>query len=259
MDIIVCCKQIIDPEIPPSNLKIDETGKKIITPSGTASVISPFDMHAVEAALRIKDKLSGKITILSLGNNFVREVVKKPLAMGADELILLEDEAFDGLDSWAAAHALAAAIRKIGRYDLILCGRQAADWDNGQVGIGIAEFLGIPAVTLAKQIEIVDTKVRIERLLPDGYETIETILPALITVTNELGDPRYASVKGVLAAKKKTPTIWNKTDISLDVPHSKLLKVFQPIKEKQCQMVKADNPAEAGAKLALKLREAKAV
>ncbi|GAI54282.1 unnamed protein product, partial [marine sediment metagenome] len=109
--------------------------------------------------------------------------------MGADELILLDDEAFAGGDSWSTAYALAMAIKKIGEYDLIFCGRQAADWDAGQVGSGIAEILGLPSVTLAKKIDITDGKARVERVTADGYEVIEVPLPALITVSNELGEP----------------------------------------------------------------------
>src|SRR4030042_2049548 len=138
---IVCCKQILDPEAPPASFKIDSSTHTVIPPPGFPPVISPFDLNAVEAALRIKDTLGGKITVLSLGNNLLSEVVKKPLSMGADELILLEDEAFGGGDSWSTAYALAMAIKKIGTYDIIFCGRKAGDWDSGQVGPGIAELL----------------------------------------------------------------------------------------------------------------------
>ena len=156
MNIIVCVKEIIDPELPPDSFNIDPEKNVPLIPASIPTVISPFDEQAVEAALRIKDSHGGKITILSLGNDLHREVVKKPLAMGADELILLEDAAFIDGDSWSTAKALALAIKKIGDYELILCGRQAADWDAGQVGLGIAEILGLPSVTLARKIEIGD-------------------------------------------------------------------------------------------------------
>ena len=141
VNIIVCVKQVIDPEAPPSSFKVDEAGKKVAPPSGVPPVISPFDENAVEAALRVKDAQGGKITVLSMGVNLLREVVKKPLSMGADEIVLLEDVAFADGDSWSNARALAMAVKKIGEYDLIFCGRQAADWDDGQVGSGIAEIL----------------------------------------------------------------------------------------------------------------------
>jgi electron transfer flavoprotein beta subunit len=266
MNIIVCCKQVLDPEAPPASFKIDPTGNKVVPPSNVPPVVSPFDENAVEAALRIKDKQGGKITVISLGNNLTRDVVKKPLSMGADELVLLEDPAFEDGDSWATAYALAMAIKKVGEYDLIFCGRQAADWDAGQVGSGIAEVLGIPAVTLAKKVDIVDSKARVERVLADGYQVIEVNLPALITVSNELGEPRYATLKGIMAAAKKQPTVWKPADIGVEPSKTgaagrktKLLKLFQPVREGKCELVAADSPAEAGTKLADKLRETKLI
>ena len=167
----------------------------------------------MEAARRIKEPQGGKITAISLGTNRQREVVKKPLSMGADELILLEDEAFAEGDSWSTAYALAMAIKKIGDYDVILCGRQSADWDNGQVGSGIAELLGLPSVTVAKKIDITDSKARVERVTADGYEVIEVSLPALITLSNEHEEPRYPNIKGIMAAKRIEPTVWKAADI----------------------------------------------
>ena len=134
MNIIVCVKQVPDPEAPPASFKIDPVTNKVIPPPGVPPVISPFDEQAVEAALRIKDAKGGKITVISLGVNLLRDVVKKPLSMGADELILLEDPAYVEGDSWTTAYALAMAIKKVGQFDLIICGRQAADTDAGQVG-----------------------------------------------------------------------------------------------------------------------------
>ena len=144
MNVIVCIKQVIDPEAPPSSFKIDTSTSRVVPPPGVSPVISTFDEYAVEAALRIKEATGGKVTALSLGVNLLRDVVKKTLAMGADELILLEDPAFTDGDSWSTAYALAMAIKKIGQFDLVLCGRQAADWDSGQVGSGIAEFWDCP-------------------------------------------------------------------------------------------------------------------
>jgi electron transfer flavoprotein beta subunit len=266
MNIIVCCKQVLDPEAPPSSFKIDAASNKVISPPGIPPVVSPFDEQAVEAALRIKDKSGGKITVLSLGNDLLRDVIKKPLSMGADELILLEDEAFEGGDSWSTAYALAMAIKKIGEYDLIFCGRQAADWDTGQVGSGIAEILDIPSITVAKKVEIADGKVRVERVVADGFEVIEVMLPALITVSNELGEPRYATLKGIMAAAKKQPIIWKPADIGIDPTQVgasgrrvKLVKLFQPVREAKCEIVGGDSPAEIGANLALKLRGAKVI
>ncbi len=267
MNMIVCVKQVPDPEAPPASFKIDSAANKVIPPQGVAPVVSPFDENAVEAALKIKDKdKSSKITVLSLGNKLVRDVIKKPVSMGSDELILLEDEAFEEGDSWSTAYALAMAIKKIGTYDIIFCGRQAADWDAGQTGIGIAELLGIPAITLAKGVEVADGKVKVERVLADGYEVVEAPLPCLITVSNELGEPRYATMKGIMAAAKKQPTIWKPQDIGVDAAelgakgrHTKLVKLFQPVREGKCEVIEGETPAEAGAGLAMKLREAKLI
>lgn len=266
MELIVCVKQIPDPEAPPASFKVDPTANKVIPPPGVPPVISPFDENAVEAALRVKDAHGGKITVLSLGNKLVRDVVKKPLAMGADELVLLEDESYEGGDSWATAYALAMAIKKIGTYDIIFCGRVAGDWDAGQVGSGIAEFLGIPSVTVAKKVEVVDGKVKVERLVADGYEVVEAPMPCLVTVTSELGEPRYAPLKGIMAAAKKQPIIWKPQDIGVDPSKvgaqgrlTKLAKLFQPVKEAKCEIIGGDSPAEAAVNLALRLREAKVI
>ncbi len=264
MNMIVCIKQVIDPEAPPASFKIDPSSNTVVPPSGISPVISLFDENAVEAALRIKDAQDGKITAISLGLNLLRDVVKKPLAMGVDELILLEDEAFVDGDSWSTAYALAMAIKKIGEYDLIFCGRQAADWDAGQVGSGIAEILGLPSVTLAKKIDITDGKARVERITAEGYEVIEVSLPALITVSNELGEPRYPTLRGIMAAKKKEPIIWKPADIGGEPAQfgaagrrTNLLKLFQPVREGKCEIIEEDSPEEAAVSLALKLREAK--
>jgi len=261
---IVCCKQVPDPEAPPSVFKVDTASNKITLPPDIKPVIGQYDEFAMEAALRIKDKTGGKITILSLGNNIIRDVIKKALAVGGDELILLEDAAFQEGDSWSTAFALATAIKKIGQYDLIFCGRQSSDWDAGQVGLGIAELLGVPAVTLARKVEVSDGKARIEQVIPDGYQIVEVALPALVTVTSELGNLRYAVLKGIMAAAKKQPTVWKPADMGLEQSqvgsagrNTKLVRLFQPVKEAKCEIIEGESAAEAGANLALRLREAK--
>ena len=264
MNMIVCVKQVIDPEAPPASFKIDAATNSVVPPAGVPPVISPFDEQAVEAALRIKDAQGGKITIISLGTGLLRDVVKKPLSMGADELILLEDPAFDGGDSWSTAAALAAAIKKVGEFDVIFCGRQAADWDSGQVGSGIAEILGLPSVTLAKKVDVSDSKATVERVIPDGYEVIEIGLPALITVSNELGEPRYATIKGIMSAKRKEPIVWTPSDLEIDTAQIgaagrrvKMLRLFQPVREGACEIIEGEDEADAGVNLAAKLSEVK--
>ena len=264
MNMIVCVKQVIDPEAPPASFKIDSATNKVVPPAGVPPVISPFDENAVEAALKIKDAQGGKITAVSLGINLLRDVVKKPLSMGCDELVLLEDEAFVEGDSWSTAYALSKAIEKIGEYDIIFCGRQASDSDAGQVGSGIAEILGLPSVTLAKKIEPTDGKARVEKVTADGYDVVEVSLPALITVSNELGEPRYATIKGIMVAKRKEPVVWKPADIGVDPAQigaagrrAKMLRIFQPVREGACEIVEGENDEDAGAKLAEKLSEVK--
>ena len=264
MHIIVCIKQVIDPEAPPASFKIDPSSNRVVLPPGISPVLDLYSEYAVEAALRIKDVQGGKITAISLGTGLLREVVKKPLSTGADELILLEDAAFADGDSWSTAYALAMAIKKIGSYDLILCGRQSSDWDAGQVGSGIAEMLGLPSVTVVQKIDITDGKARVERVTDDGYEVIEVSLPALITVSNELGEPRYPTIKGIMAAKKKEPVVWKPADIGAEVSqvgaagrHTKLLKLFQLVRDSKCHIIDGESPEEAAVNLAEKLREAR--
>jgi electron transfer flavoprotein beta subunit len=262
VNMIVCCKQVPDPEAPPTVFKV--TNNKVTVPPDIKPVIGQYEEFALEAALKIKDTVGGEITALSLGNNFVRDVIKKTLAVGSDELILLEDEAFEDSDSWSTANALAMAIKKIGEYDIIFCGRQSSDWDAGQVGLGIAEILGIPAVILVRKVEITNGKAKVEQVLPDGCRSVEVALPTLITVTSELGALRYATLKGIMAAGKKQPVVWKPADIGLEpsqvgaaARRSKLDKLFQPVKEAKCEIIEGETPAEAGANLAVRLRKAK--
>ena len=266
MNIIVCVKQIPDPETPPASFKIDPEAKKAIPAPGVAPVINPFDEQAVEAALRIKDAHDAKVTVLSLGPASARDVLKHAMAMGADEGFLLDTSVFEGSDSYATALALSTAIKKIGEYDLIFCGRQAGDWDNGQVGLGIAELLGIPSVIPAQKAEVADGKVLVERVIPDGYEILEMPTPALIAVSNELGEPRYATLKGIMTAAKKEVTVWNAQELGLEPAQvgpsgarTKILKLFIPVREAKCFFVEGETLEEAATNLALKLREDKVV
>jgi len=265
MNMIVCVKQVIDPEAPPASFKIDSASNKADM-TGVPPVIDPYGEFAVEASLQIKDTRGGQITAITLGNNLLREVVKKPLSMGADELVLLEDEAFVDGDSWATANSLAMAVKKVGEYDLILTGREASDTNAGQVGSGIAEILGLPSVTLVKKIEILDGKAKVERVTADGYEVIEVSLPAVLTISNEIGEPRYPTIKGIMAAKKKEPVVWKPADIGLEPAQAgaagqraKILKLFQPVHEGKCEVIEGETPEDAAANLALKLREAKLI
>ncbi len=259
MNIIVCVKQVIDPEAPPASFKIDVVTNKAEM-KGAAPVIDPYGEYAVEAALKLKEAKGGKITVLTLGTNLLREVVKKPLAMGADELILLENEFFANCDGWLTAYTLALAIKKKGEYDLILCGREASDTNAGQTGSIIAEILGIACVILARKIEQNDNKIRVERVNSSGYDIIESPLPAVVTVSNEVGQPRYPTIKGIMTAKKIEPIVWKPADIGYETgiaEPTKLQKLFQPVNEAKCEFAAGETPEEMAVNLAVKLREAK--
>lgn len=266
MNSVVCVKEIPDPETPASAFSIDPVAKRAIPAKDMPPVISPFDEQAIEAALRIKDAHGGKVTVLSMGAPSAEKILKHALAMGADEAFLLNDSLFEDSDSFSTAYTLSQAIKKTGGFDLIFCGRVAGDFDAGQVGSAIAEILRLPSVTLAKSIEIQDGKARVERALPDGFEAVEVPLPALITVSNELGEPRYATLKGIMAAAKKTVPVWKAQEIGADASkvgaagaRSKVLKLFIPVREAKCEIIEGENEEEAAINLALKLREAKLI
>ncbi len=262
LNIIVCVKVVIDPEAPVSAFRIDPEGRRVIPGQGVPPVLNPYDENCLEAALRIKELHPSKITVISVGKNLPKAVVKKCLAVGADDLFVLEDDMFEDLDGYTTAYILAEAIKKLGEYDLILAGRMAADTNAGQVGSGVAEFLGIPSITVAQKIEVNDGKVRVERVAADGYEVVEVSLPCLITVSHELGELRSATVPGLIAAQKQPFTVWQAQDLAVEIPsgrRSKALRLFMPEKEVECEIVEGETPEEAGANLALKLRQLKQI
>jgi electron transfer flavoprotein beta subunit len=263
LNIIVLIKQIPDPEIPPASFKIDPSGIRVVPPAGVSPVIDPYSEHALEAALRLKDANPGSsVRAVSLGVNLSKELLKKSLALGADELILLDDPGFADLDSTGTAAVLTQAVNKIGRFDIILTGRQAADWDSGQTGLLLAGSLNLPVVTHARKIELTGGKLRVERLTSDGYEIVEASIPALVTVSPELGKLRLPNIKGVLAAKKKEPLIWKTADLGatgLPTRRTKLIKIYQPQREARCEQISGLTPEEQGVNLALKLRELKLI
>ena len=261
LNIIVCVKQVPDPEGPPSAFEVDPDSKKVVA-KGIPPVMSPFDENALEAALRIKDSRDCKVTVLSMGKRLAKAVLRKSLAVGADELILLEDSSFEGLDSYWTANTLALAIDKIGGYDLILTGRQASDWDAAQVGLGIAEILDLPSISLARKVEVEDGSVVVERVLPDGYEVVKAKAPVLVTVSNEVGDLRYAGIQEIKAVQKKPIATMGASDLGVDLSSTdqmKLLRLYPPIRETECCFIEGESPKEAGFALALKLREDKVV
>jgi electron transfer flavoprotein beta subunit len=260
---IVCCvKQVPDPEAPASQFKVDEAAKKILPIPGVQPVPSQFDTIGVEAALRIKDKLpDATITILTLGPDAFRDTVKHCLAMGADEGVHINDPSLNEADHWATAEILAAAIKKLEPVDLIICGRQAVDWDMGVVGSTLAEILGLPAVTIAKEILMEGGKVTVERVLMDGFETAEAPTPCVVTVSNELGEPRYPQLRQIMIAAKKEVKVLTAADLGIDGAKNRvnLEALFVPETSVETEFIEADSAKEAGEKLAVRLREAKLI
>jgi electron transfer flavoprotein beta subunit len=212
-DIIVCMKVIIDPEAPTSIFKLDRENRKPVPPVGMPPVFSPFDLNALEAALKIKDKQTCKITILSLGKSIPKALLQKALAMGADEAITIEGNELEHLDPLTTAHTLVEAIRKIGAFDLVCTGRQAADWDSGQVWAAMAELLNLPCITMARAAQLESGKAVVERCVSDGIETVECDLPALLTFSSEVGEARYASLPALMKVKKKEIPKWTPQEL----------------------------------------------
>jgi len=211
MNIVVCIKQVPDT----AEVKINpETGTLIR--EGVPSIINPFDMHALEAGLQIKERVNGRVIVLTMGPPQAETALRDAISMGADEGILLSDRAFAGSDTWATSFTLSKAIQKIGA-DIIICGKQAIDGDTAQVGPETAEFLNIPHISYVRKLEeITDTSIRVQRLMDDGYDVIESTLPVLLTVVKELNEPRLPSLKGKMAAKKAEIKKWSRADIMAD-------------------------------------------
>lgn len=265
MHILVCIKGIIDPDIPIALFDVDEEAKTPAPLFGVRTLMSPFDKQAIEGALRIRDALGEvKITVLCIGPDSNRTIVKEGLALGADEAYLLTDPLFEIADSFTTARTLAAAITRIGDVDLVLTGRQAADWDSGVVGSGIAELLDVPAITLAASIEIDDHTVRVRRALVDGAETVEAPLPALVTVAHEMGTARKASLRETMRAARKPVTVWSASDIGLSADeigdHGRRAvteRLYIPPCDVKCEFITGETPAVAASALIARLQEEK--
>lgn len=197
MRIIVCIKQVPDT----AEVRINPETNTLIR-DGVPSIINPYDMHAIEAGLQVREKTGGTVTVVTMGPPQAETALREAISMGADEAVLLTDRAFAGSDTWATAYALAKAIEHIGA-DVIICGKQAIDGDTAQVGPEIAEFLDIPHVAYIRKIdEVGDSRIVVQRLMDDGYDVIESSLPVLLTVVREVNVPRLPSLKGKMAAKK---------------------------------------------------------
>jgi electron transfer flavoprotein beta subunit len=231
--IFVCIKQVPDT----TNVRIDPDTNTLVR-EGVASIINPFDVYAIEEALRLKEKHGGSTAVLTMGPPQAAEALREAISLGIEEAYLVSDKALAGADTLATAYALACAIRKLGGADIILMGRQAIDGDTGQVGPGVAENLDILHVTDIRKIEeIAYGRIVVERLLEEGYARIAARLPVVLTVVKEINEPRLPSLKGKMAAKKKELLVLKATDIDADPERlglagspTQVMKIFTPTK-----------------------------
>jgi electron transfer flavoprotein beta subunit len=197
MRIVVCIKQVPDS----AEVRINPETNTLIR-DGVPTIINPYDVHALEAGLQIREKTGGKVTVLTMGPPQAETALRDAIAMGADEAVLLTDRAFAGSDTWATAYTLSRAIEQIGA-DVVLCGKQAIDGDTAQVGPEIAEFMDIPHISyIRKIVDVGAEQLVVQRLMDDGFDVVESSLPVLLTVVKELNVPRMPSLKGKMAAKK---------------------------------------------------------
>jgi len=251
MNIIVCIKQVPNT----TDVKINPETNTLIR-EGVESIINPFDTYAIEEGIRLKEKMGGKVTVISMGPPQAEQALREAISLGCDEAILVSDRRFAGSDTWATSYALSQAIRKIKEYDIIFCGKQASDGDTAQVGPGISTHLGIPQVTYVRKIEeISGTKARVERLTEEGYDIIEVGIPVLFTVVKEINEPRLPSLKGKMKAKKADIIKWdaddiecNINDIGLNGSPTRVVKIFTPPPRKGGEVLKGD-PQEIADKL----------
>jgi electron transfer flavoprotein beta subunit len=211
----------------------------------------------LEASLRIKENHGAIVVAISMGEKLAQPVLRKALAAGVDELILLMDPNFKELDSQSTAYVLSRGIQKVEGYDLILTGRQASDWDFGITGLLIADILKIPAVNLARNVDIQNGKVLVEKLLNNGYEIVKTCTPALVTVSSEIGDLRYTSVRSLQAVSKKPIKVFNALDLELDplkLKRREVIDLFLFNEKRQCKFIDGESSEEKGENLAIRMK-----
>lgn len=198
MNIIVCVKQVPDAK----DVRLDPKTNTLAR-EGVESIMNPYDRHALEEAVAIKERQGGMVTVLTMGPPQAEAVLREAIACGADEGVLISDRAFAGADTWATSYTLAMAVKSLGDFDLILCGKQAIDGDTAQVGPGLACRLGLPFATCVQKTRNVSADaIEIERMMDDGFDVVRLPLPALLTVVKDINEPRVASLKGKMRAKK---------------------------------------------------------
>lgn len=261
MEIVVCVKQVPDT----TEVKIDPVTNTLVR-QGVPSIVNPFDVNAVEEAIRLKEKHGGKVTVISMGPPQAKDALKECLAMGADAAILISDRAFGGSDTLATSYTLASAIRKLGNVDIVFFGKQAIDGDTAQVGPETAEHLGIAQVTYVAKIDVEGDIVRAQREHDDGYEVIEVKLPLAVSVVKSINEPRFPTVKGLMKANRAEIPVWTAGDLVVDENRlglkgspTKVLKIFTPTHRTQGVIIQKDTAREAVAELFQKLSDAKII
>lgn len=266
MHIIVCIKQIIDPEIPISQFMIDPRTKRQVQ-GNNPLVISPYDANALEVAIQLKEKHGATVTAISIGGAPAMTALKSALSMGANEAILVNEPLLAGSDQRGIAHVLAKTIRKVGAYDLILTGCESGDWADRAVPAFLAEELDIGYVGYVTRIEVKDGQVVVRHVVEDGYELIEAKTPLLAAISSdETNNPRYAKLRDIMAAAKKPIPVWKAADLGLDqerigsgAAKIAITDVYIPVKESRCEMIEGNTPEEKAANLAARLRELKLI
>jgi len=261
MNIVVCLKQVPGT----TEVKIDPQTNTLVR-QGIKNIVNPFDTYALEEAVRIKEQYGGKVTAISMGPAQAEEVLREAIATGADDAILLSDSAFAGADTLATAYTLSRAIDKLEQYDLIICGRQTVDGDTGQVGPELAEMLGIPFVAyVSKTEEISNGYIRVKRMVEDGYEVIETPLPAVLTVVKEINVPRLPSLRGLAKAKSVVIPVWTAQELGIDNnmvglsgSATRVIEIFFPQRISRGEIFQGELESQV-ASLVDKLREARMV
>ena len=264
MNTIVCIKQVPDSEHIQEVTINPETNT--LERNKIPAVINPFDVNAIEEAIRIKEKHGGKVTIVTMGPPQAEEALRTALAMGADEAIFLTDMAFAGSDTWATAKTLAKAIEKIGGFDLVIFGKQAIDGDTAQVGPEVAEALSLPQITYVSKLDVEDKKIKGRRTVEDAYEEVEALMPCVITVTKDINEPRFASIRGILKAKKAEIIKWGKDELGmsdeetgLNGSATQVIKIFSPPRRGKGEMIEGVSADEKTSNLVEKLRADKII
>lgn len=257
MHFVVCIKQVPDTH----DVRINPETNTLMR-EGVESIINPFDMYAIEEAVRLRERLGGTVTALTMGPPQAESALREAIAMGVNQGILVSDRAFAGSDTWATSYTLSKALEKIGDYTIILFGKQASDGDTAQVGPGVATHLDLPQITYVRKIEEVDeSRIVAERLLETGFESIESPLPCVLTVVKEINEPRLPSLKGKMAARKAEIVKWTAEDIGgdpdklgLNGSPTKVVKIFSPPPREGGEMIEGE-PDEIARKLAEKLKD----